>query len=87
MQGYNAQAAVEPGLQLIVGQRVTPAANDKEQLEPMMQMIEQQSGQRPAALLVDSGDCSEKNLEYLTTTDQLTTFTHSRADATSKCCG
>jgi transposase len=65
VQGYNAQAAVEPVLQLIVGQSVTPAANDKQQIEPMVQVIEQQSGQRPVGLLADSGYCSEKNLEYL----------------------
>jgi transposase len=65
VQGYNAQAAVEPVLQLIVGQSVTPAANDKQQIEPMVQVIEQQSGQRPASLLADSGYCSEKNLAYL----------------------
>src|SRR5229473_3567795 len=70
VQGYNAQAAVEPGLQLIVGQSVTPAANDKEQIEPMVQVIEQQSGQRPAGILADSGYCSEKNLEYLAATGQ-----------------
>ena len=70
VQGYNAQAAVEPGLQLIVGQSVTPAANDKEQVEPMVQVIEQQSGQRPAGILADNGYCSEKNLEYLATTDE-----------------
>jgi hypothetical protein len=67
VQGYNAQAAVEPALQLIVGQSVTPAANDKEQIEPMLQVIEHQSGQRPAAILADSGYCSEKNLKYLET--------------------
>ena len=38
VQGYNAQAAVEPVLQLIVGQSVTPAANDKQQIEPMVQV-------------------------------------------------
>jgi len=69
VQGYNAQAAVEPALQLIVGQSVTPAANDKEQIEPMVQVIEQQSGQRPEGLLADSGYCSEKNLEHLETAD------------------
>jgi hypothetical protein len=56
---------VEPVLQLIVGQSVTPAANDKQQIEPMVQVIEQQSGQRPTGLLADSGYCSEKNLAYL----------------------
>ncbi len=69
VQGYNAQAAVEPALQLIVGQSVTPAANDKQQIEPMVQVIEQQSGQRPDELLADSGYCSEKNLEHLETAD------------------
>lgn len=65
VQGYNAQAAVEPTMLLIVGQDVTAAANDKEQVEPMVAAIEQQSGQRPGELLTDSGYCSEKNLEYL----------------------
>ncbi len=65
VQAYNAQAAVESTLQLIVGQTVTQAANDKEQLTPMMQVVEQQSGQRPEEVLADSGYCSEKNLEQL----------------------
>jgi transposase len=65
VQAYNAQAAVEPELQLIVGQTVTAASNDKEQLMPMVEVIEQQSGQRPEEILADSGYCSEKNLEAL----------------------
>jgi transposase len=68
IQGYNAQAAVEPDLQLIVGQSVTAASNDKQQLVPMLETIEQQSGQRPTAVLADSGYCSEKNLEALEST-------------------
>ena len=55
VQGFNAQAAVEPTMQLIVAQQVTQAANDKEQLIPMVEVIEQQSGQRPAAILADNG--------------------------------
>ena len=65
IQGYNAQAAVEPTFHLIVGQSVTAAANDKEQVQPLVEAIEQQSGQRPRELLGDNGYCSEKNLEYL----------------------
>ena len=61
VQGYNAQAAVEPDLQLIVGQTVTQATNDKQQLMPMVEVIERQSGQRPEEILADSGYCSEKN--------------------------
>ena len=65
VQAYNAQIVVEPELQLIVGQAVTQAANDKEQVLPMLEAVEDQSGQRPAAVIADSGYCSEKNLEAL----------------------
>src|SRR6266446_4289006 len=70
VQGYNAQAAAEPTLLLIVGQSVTEAANDKQQLVPMVELIEQQSGQRPEAILADNGYCSEQNLEHLESTGQ-----------------
>src|ERR1022692_4305907 len=70
VQGYNAQASVEPEMLLIVGQCVTEAANDKQQLEPMVEAIEQQSGQRPDAILADSGYCSEENLAYLESAEQ-----------------
>ena len=65
VQAYNAQIAVEPDFQLIVGQYVTQAGNDKEQVQPMVQAIEEQSGQRPAELLADAGYCSDSNLQYL----------------------
>ena len=65
VQGYNAQIAVESDFQMIVGQTVVQAANDKEQVQPMVEVVEQQSGQRPQKLLADSGYCSEKNLEHL----------------------
>jgi transposase len=70
VQGYNAQAAVEPKLLLIVGQSVTEAANDKKQLMPMVEIIEQQSGQRPEAILADNGYCSEENLKQLESADE-----------------
>ncbi len=64
LQGFNAQAAVEPMMQLIVGQQVTQAANDKEQLTPIVETIEQQDGQRPEEILGDNGYCSDKNLVF-----------------------
>jgi hypothetical protein len=70
VQAYNAQAAVEPTMLLIVGQSVTEAANDKKQLEPMVAAIEQQSGQRPEAILADNGYCSEENLAFLESAEQ-----------------
>src|SRR5258708_12713408 len=36
----------------------------------MVEAIEQQSGQRPEAILADSGYCSEENLAYLESADQ-----------------
>ncbi len=65
VQAYNAQIAVEPDFQLIVGQRVTPAANDKQQMVPTVEAIRQQAGQKPEEVLIDSGYCSEPNLKYL----------------------
>ncbi|HEX8797450.1 MAG TPA: IS1182 family transposase, partial [Terriglobales bacterium] len=65
VQGYNTQVAVEPLFQLIVGQTVTQAANDKQQMVPLIGTIEEQSGQRPEEVLADSGYCSEENLKYL----------------------
>jgi transposase len=65
VQGYNTQIAVEPAFQLIVGQQVTQAANDKQQLVPLLEKIQEQSGQKPQGVLTDSGYCSEQNLKYL----------------------
>jgi hypothetical protein len=63
VQGYNAQIAVEPVLQLIVGQALTQQENDKKQLLPMIDVVGQQSGQKVREVLADSGYCSEANLE------------------------
>ena len=65
VQGYNCQIAVEENFQLIVGQAVTQEANDKKQLEPMVEAIEEQAGQKPEAILADSGYGSEENFKYL----------------------
>jgi len=70
VQGYNAQAAVEPACRLIVGQTLTNEANDKHQLEPLVEAVERQAGQRPTGVLADSGYCSEQNLEYLESQDE-----------------
>ena len=62
-QGYNAQIAVEPVWQLIVGQGVTQEANDKRQLLPMLRQVKEQPGQKPAVALADNGYFSEENLK------------------------
>jgi hypothetical protein len=61
VQAYNVQVAVDE-LQLIVGQAVTQATNDKKQLLPMITTLAQQSGETPTQLLADAGYCSDENL-------------------------
>jgi transposase len=57
-QSYNAQAAVEVRSRLIVGQRVCPSPNDKEQLVPTLAVIPAPVG-TVEAVLIDSGFYSE----------------------------
>ena len=65
VQAYNVQIGVEPDLQLIVGQLVTQDGNDKQQMQPVIEAIREQSGQKPAEVVSDSGYCSDANLSYL----------------------
>ena len=58
-QSYNAQAAVEVESRLIVGERVSQAPNDKQELVPTLAAIPAEAGNLAAAL-VDSGFFSEK---------------------------
>ena len=58
-QAYNAQAAVEVETMLVVGQHVTDAPNDKEQLAPGLDSVSSVIGEVSQAL-VDTGYYSEK---------------------------
>jgi transposase len=57
-QSYNAQAAVEVQSRLVVGQRVCPSPNDKQELGPTLAAIPAPVGW-PEAVLTDSGFYSE----------------------------
>jgi len=63
-QAYNAQAVAEVESRLIVGARVSPAPNDKEQMVPTVQTIPAEVG-AVAAVLVDSGFHSEQAVQAL----------------------
>ena len=63
-QSYNAQAAVEVESRLIVGQRVSQAPNDKQELVPTLGAIPAEAGP-VAAALVDSGFFSEKAVQQV----------------------
>jgi len=67
-QCYNAQAVVATGSLLIVAAAVTQAANDKEQLMPMiekLQALPKELG-RTRRILADSGYLSQSNVEQCT---------------------
>jgi transposase len=65
IQGYNAQAAVDAVSQVIVAHGLSDASNDQQQLAPMLDAIEANTGELPDELSADAGYCSEANLERL----------------------
>lgn len=64
-QAYNAQAAVAAGSMLVVAADVVQAANDKQQIEPMLERLGQlpEALGRPQTLLADNGYFSAANVE------------------------
>ena len=63
VQGYNAQIAVEAGSQLIVGQFVTQAANDKNLLAPMVEQVIANTGRTPEQVSADAGYLCQTDVE------------------------
>jgi transposase len=62
IQGYNAQAAVDSGSQVIVAASVTQEANDKQQLRPLLAQIGANLGALPQKVSADCGYYSADNL-------------------------
>jgi transposase len=66
VQAYNCQAAVDGGAQVVVAATVTQQANDKQQVEPMIEAIKANlDGHTPAEMSMDSGYFSAKNVTTL----------------------
>jgi len=63
IQGYNCQAAVDGGHQIIVAVGVSNQASDAPHLEPMLERIMANTGQLPEKLIADAGYCSTDNIE------------------------
>jgi len=63
-QAYNAQAAVATGSLLVVANDVVQAANDKEQIAPMLDKLDRLGAAlgKPDALLADNGYLSSANV-------------------------
>jgi len=55
VQAYNAQIAVDAEAQIIVAADVTQEANDKQQLAPMLEQVQQNTGIKPVASSEDAG--------------------------------
>lgn len=62
VQGYNAQAAVNAEDQVIVAADVVARQNDADQLVPMLDQIEANTGALPREMSADAGYCSEQNI-------------------------
>ena len=63
-QCYNAQAGVDAATMLVVASTLTQAPNDKQQVQPMIQVLQEQAPKLGDAhsLIADSGYCSESNV-------------------------
>ena len=62
VQAYNAQIAVDDKAQIIVAAEITQESNDKRQLAPMLERVEQNMGAKPEAATADAGYFSEDQL-------------------------
>ena len=58
-QAYNAQAAVDAEAQVIVASSITQETNDQKQLVPLLEKVQEKTGQMPEKSSADSGYFSE----------------------------
>jgi len=63
--GYNAQAVVDDGFQVIVATELTTDATDSRSLPGLTDQVEANTGRRPKRLLADAGYQSDDNLAHL----------------------
>ncbi len=64
-QSYNAQAAVDAEQRLIIAAQVTQHVADSDELRPMIDAVESNTGELPTRVLADTGYKSEANLQML----------------------
>ena len=65
VQGYNTQTSVEQDSHLVVGNHVSQATNDKQEVEPALKELEKVEAElgKPQALVADAGYHSKENVE------------------------
>jgi transposase len=62
---YNGQISVDQKNQIIVGQHLTQNENDKKEVKPALEQIQQTTGDLPEKMSLDNGYSSAANLEEL----------------------
>lgn len=64
-QCYNAQAGVDADTMLVVATTLTQAPNDKQQVEPILKVLQGQTTKlgSATALIADTGYCSDNNVK------------------------
>ena len=62
---YNGQICVDEDSQIIVAQFISQNVNDKKEIEPAIEKMQETTGQLPAKLSADNGYMSADNLEAL----------------------
>lgn len=62
---YNGQISVDADCQIIVGQHISQQANDKQEVEPALQALQDTTGQLPDHMSMDNGYFSGNNLQAL----------------------
>ena len=62
---YNAQISVDADHQIIVGQHISQHANDKQEVEPALQALQETTDQMPDRISLDNGYFSGNNLQAL----------------------
>jgi hypothetical protein len=65
VQAYNAQAAVDADAQIIVAHRLTNNGSDQDALLPLIDAVQDNTGDMPDEVSADNGFCSEANLAGL----------------------
>jgi transposase len=60
---YNGQISVDADHQIIVGQHISQHANDKQDVEPALQALQDSAGQLPEKISADNGYFSGNNLQ------------------------
>ena len=82
IQGYNAQAVATEN-QIVIACDVVNEANDIHQLKPMLEQAQQNLSEIDVSaktILADAGYCSEENLEYLESKDEINALVSTRKE-------